>query len=299
MFHPGEVISSGRYVVRELLGQGNSGEVYRVTRRETGERLVLKIQMARFFENTAEYEQYGIEILNEASIGKELIDVPGLLLARPGGDHFNRQCLVMPDVGGRDLVAFAGDEGAVSSDRTAAIIAQLCDSLGELHARGWIHRDVKADNAIIAPDGRIWLIDLGSAVPRNVDARPQGTPGYAAPEVLRGAPATVASDVFSMGCLLFKLAIMNLPYDNTTGLPPAPDVPFPDRLGQSLGALAPELRELGFRMIEWEPDDRPQNTAEVADELARLLPGPAAPPQPGREPDPVLRYWLARHRNVS
>jgi serine/threonine protein kinase len=299
VFHPGEVVGSGRYVVRELLGQGSSGEVYRVTRRETGERLVLKIQMARFFENTAQYEQYGGEILNEASVGKELIDVPGLVLARPGGDHFKRQCLVMPDVGGRDLMAFSGDEGAVSSDRTAAIIAQLCDTLGELHARGWIHRDVKAENALIAPDGRIWLIDLGSAVPWNVDAGSQGTPGYAAPEVLRGAPATVASDVFSMGCLLFKLAIMNLPYDNTTGLPLAPDVPFPDRLDQSLGALVPELREVGLRMIEWDPDDRPQSMAEVADELARLLPCPANPPRPGREPDPVRRYWLARHRNVS
>jgi serine/threonine-protein kinase len=298
VFHPGEVVC-GRYVVREALGQGNSGEVYRVTDRETGARLVLKIQMARFFENTVEYEQYGEEILNEASAGEELSDVAGLVLARPGGDHVKRQCLVMPDVGGRDLVAFSGNEGAVSSERTAAIVAQLCDPLGELHARGWIHRDVKAENALIAPDGQVWLIDLGSAVPRNVDDKPQGTPGYAAPEVLRGAPAAVASDVFSLGCLLFKLAIMDLPYDNTTGLPPVPGLPFPDRLLRSLRALDPGLRAVGLSMIEWNPADRPQSMDEVAGELARLLPGPATPPRPGREPDPVFRYWLAHHRNTS
>ncbi|WP_027946941.1 serine/threonine-protein kinase [Amycolatopsis taiwanensis] len=276
MFHPGEVVG-GRYVVREALGQGNSGEVYRVTDRETGARLVLKIQLARFFENTAEYEQYGEEILNEASVAEALSDVPGLLLARPGGDHAKRQFLVMPDVDGRDLVAFAGDEAPVSSARTAAIIAQLCDPLGELHARGWVHRDIKAENALIAPDGRVWLIDLGSAIPRDIDAGPQCTLGYAAPEVLQGSPATVASDVFSLGCLLFKLAIMDLPYDNTTGLRPVPGLPFPDRLGRSLEALAPELRSVGLRMIEWNPGDRPHAMAEVAGELARLLPDPATP----------------------
>lgn len=298
MFHPGEVVG-GHYVVREVLPQGNSGEVYRVTDRETGARLVLKIQPARFFENTADYEQDGEEILNEASVAEKLSEVPGLVLARPGGDHVKRQFLVMPDVDGRDLVAFSGDEAPVSSERTAAIIAQLCDSIRELHARGWVHRDIKAENAVIAPDGRVWLIDLGSTVPRDIDARPQGTPGYAAPEVLQGAPATVASDVFSLGCLLFKLAIMDLPYDNTTGLRPVPGLPFPDRLGRSLGALAPELRSVGLRMIEWDPGDRPHDLAEIAGELARLLPGPATPPRPGREPDPVLRYWLARHRIAS
>lgn len=299
MFHPNAVIGD-RYVVREVLAPGNSGEVYRVMDRENGARLVLKIQPARFFENTVDYEQDGEEILNEAAIAEKLSEVPGLVLARPGGDHVKRQFLIMPDIDGRDLVAFLDDEAPVSSERTAAIIAQLCGSLGELHARGWVHRDVKAENALIDPDGRVWLIDLGSTVPRDADVTPQGTPGYAAPEVLRGAPATVTSDVFSLGCLLFKLAIMDLPYDNTTGLRPGlGGVPFPDRLGRALGALAPGLLSLGLRMIEWDPGDRPHDMAEIAGELARLLPGPGSPPRPGREPDPVLRYWLARHRIAS
>ncbi|NBH10350.1 serine/threonine-protein kinase [Amycolatopsis sp. SID8362] len=298
MFHPGEVVD-GRYVVDGVLGNGNSGEAYRVRDRRTGEHLVLKIQMPRLFEDTASYEEYGNEILNEGSVGGQLSEVPGLVLARPGGDHIKRQYVVMPDVGGRDLVDFAADEGAVSSLRTAAIIAQLCGTLGELHAREWFHRDIKAENTLIAPDGRVWLIDLGSAVRRDVAATPQGTVGYSAPEVMQGAPATVASDVFSLGCLLFKLAIMNLPYANETGLPPAPDPPFPDRLKAEIAALAPQLRAVGFRMIAWDPADRPQSADEVVGELAGLLPGPAAPPRPGREPDPVLRYWLARHQNAS
>ncbi len=151
MFHPGEVIDD-RYVVREALGQGTSGEVYRVTDRETGAGLVLKIQPARFFENTVEYQYIGEGIRYEASVAQELGGVPGLILARPGGDHVERQYLVMPDVGGRDLVAFSADEAPVSAERTAATIAQLSDTLGELHARGWLHRDVKAENALIAPD---------------------------------------------------------------------------------------------------------------------------------------------------
>ncbi|MET8846976.1 serine/threonine-protein kinase [Amycolatopsis sp. NPDC004625] len=298
MFHPGEVVD-GRYVVDGVLGYGNSGEVYRVSDLETGAALVLKIQMPRFLEGTAGYEEYSSEILEEASVAEQLNDVPGLVRARSGGDHANRQYLVMPDVGGRDLVDFADNEGAVSSIRTAAIIAQLCGPLGELHVRGWVHRDIKAENTLIAPDGQVWLIDLGSTVRCDVDAHPRGTVGYLAPEVLHGAPATEASDVFSLGCLLFRLAIMNLPYVNRTGLLPGPSQPFPDRLSADIAALTPELRAVGFRMIEWDPADRPQSADEVARELARLLPGPAEPPRPAREPDPVLRYWLARHRNAS
>ncbi|GAB3487571.1 serine/threonine-protein kinase [Amycolatopsis cihanbeyliensis] len=298
MFYPGEVVDD-RYVVQELLGEGASGEVYRVQDGETGPDLALKIQPPRFCEDTAWYQESSDEIHNEVSIGEQLRTVPGLVRALPGGYHAGRAYYVMRHVSGRDLVDFTEREGAVSSVRTAAIVAQLCGTVGELHSQGWVHRDIKLENTLIASDGQVWLIDLGSAVRPGSEIHLAATPGYTAPEVVQGAAASVASDVFSLGCLLFKLAIMNLPYLNKTGKRLTPIPPFPDDLRPALEALDPVLRAVGLHMIAWDPADRPQSTNVVAGELKRLLPGPATPPRPGREPDPVLRYWLAEYRNDS
>ncbi|NBH06794.1 serine/threonine-protein kinase [Amycolatopsis sp. SID8362] len=283
--------------MRELLGEGTSGEVYRVEDGESGQRLALKIQRPRFLESTAWYRESFDEIHHEVSTGEKLSTVPGLIQAQRSGDHAGRAYYVMPDVGGHDLVSFAEREGAVSSLRTAAIVVQLCAVVGRLHAQGWVHRDIKLENALIDPDGQVWLIDLGSAVQPGAEAGPAGTPGYTAPEIGRGAAASIASDVFSLGCVLFKLAVMNLPYPNDTGRRPAPGPPFREELRPALDALAPGLRAVGSRMIAWDPGDRPPSADAVAEELTGLLPGVAAPPRRGREPDPVLRYWLAKYRN--
>lgn len=298
MFHPGEVVDD-RYVVRELLGDGTSGEVYRVLDRQTRRRLALKIQPPRFLEDTAWYGANFDEIHNEVAIGEQLYDVPGLLRALSGGDHKGRAYYVMADVDGRDLTDFVEREGAVSSMRTAAIVAQLCGTIGELHSRSWIHRDIKLENTLIGSDGQVWLIDLGSAARPGSAILDGATPVYTAPELLNGAAVSEFSDIFSLGCVLFNLAIMRLPYLHDTGERPPAIPPFPDEFGPALDALDPALRSLGFRMIAWDPAARPQNTNEIVSELNRLLPGPAAPPRPGREPDPVLWHWLVKHRNVA
>ncbi|WP_026421861.1 serine/threonine-protein kinase [Actinokineospora inagensis] len=294
MFYPGEIIDD-RYVVRDLLGSGNSGEVYAVYDEGVEQELALKIQPARVLESTRSYREWGDSLGEEVVASQCLREVTGLVRALGSGTHQGREYYVMDNVGGRDLVDFADREGAVSSDRTAAVVTQLCDIIGGLHSHGWVHRDIKLENALIDDGGRVWLIDLGSAVEGDADVDPAGTPGYIAPEIVAGDPATPRSDIFSLGCLLFRMSIMRFPYVNKTGWRPEVAPPFPDDLGRALDALNPVVREVGLRMIAWNPNDRPQSTREVADALRSVLPGPVDLPQLGRKPDPVRWYWLSTY----
>ena len=105
-------------------------------------------------------------------------------------------------VDGLPLVAAVAD--APLAERMSAF-GQLLDAAGYLHRRGVLHLDLKPDNALFGPEG-VCLLDLGSA--RGLDAGPGeagGTLGYAAPEVLAGQAASVATDVFSLGAILYEL----------------------------------------------------------------------------------------------
>ncbi|GAB2974315.1 serine/threonine protein kinase [Saccharothrix stipae] len=294
-FYPGEVIDD-RYEVRDVLGSGASGEVYAVYDRDSSRDLTLKIQPPRFLESTRYYADGSRMIKKEASTSWRLREVEGLVHALNQGDHHGRRYYVMQEVGGRDLTAFVEGEGPVSSVRTAAVITQLCAVVGELHVRGWTHRDLKLDNSLIDDNGRVWLIDLGSAVRIGSERYPAGTPGYTAPEIIDGAPSTAVSDIFSLGCLLFGMSIMRLPYINKTGGKPATVSPFSDDLLPALEALDSTVREVGLRMIASDPTDRPRSTQEVVETLRPVLPDSSAAPRPGRKPDPVRWYWLSTFR---
>ncbi|MEV7551935.1 serine/threonine-protein kinase [Amycolatopsis sp. NPDC089917] len=297
VLHPGQKIH-GRYVIRKYLNEGASGIVYSVKDEESSQDLVLKIQHPRFLETSATYEGFSAALHDEVRTAAELNQVRGLLRPLDKGTHDGRAYYVMPDVQGCDLESYAETEGTVSSTRTAAIIAQLSRTLGEVHSHGWVHQDIKLDNALMGHDGRVWLIDLGLAVPSGAGGEPAGTPGYAAPEILEGEVSSARSDIFSLGCVLFRLAIRRFPFDNETGwsFPPAP--PFTDDSDRALAALDPTLRALGLWMIEWNPDDRPQGPQEIEAELRRILPTGDVPPAPAREPDPVLAYWRLAYRGA-
>jgi serine/threonine-protein kinase len=149
-------------------------------------------------------------------------------------------------------------------DETVELAAQLARGLDELHRRGIVHRDVKPSNVLFDTDGRAALSDFGLA--RAVDStrltregQLLGTPHYLAPELIEGAEATPASDVYALGCLL---------YECVAGAPP-----FATR----------RLTELGFaHLAEPAPDPRdhrPDLPAGVAAALlAALEKDPAARP---------------------
>jgi hypothetical protein len=168
--------------------------------------------------------------------------------------------------------AGAGERVPVAT--TVGWLAQLLQALGFIHSRGFVHRDIKAQNIRITPDGRLKLMDFGlmeraGRVGRG--AALTGTPGYMPPEVITGGTVTPRSDLYAVGCLAFELLSGQLPFEGKVI-----DVVRAQVLTKppSLRGLAPDvpqaLEALVLRLLAKDPDHRPVSAAAVVAELAAL-----------------------------
>ncbi|GAA1294403.1 serine/threonine-protein kinase [Saccharothrix xinjiangensis] len=286
MFTSGHVIGK-RYQVRSELGEGSGGEVYEVLDLRSGAVLALKIQQPRYLESTNAYALYRKDVRQEIALGTSLGGISGVVIPLKSGNHLGRAYFVMDRIDGFDLGEFARRAQPVSSVRSAAVLVQLCTVLHQVHSRGFVHRDIKLENALISRGGVVTLIDLGSSAPSGeVPEVPAGTFGYLAPESTSCGVAETSLDIFSAGCLLFRMLTMEFPFLNKTGYAMV-------RRRLPIGKLVnvdPVVRRICVAMLEWEPVNRP-TAAEVRDELSVVLPDASSPAPPRLSHDPVRWWW--------
>jgi len=161
--------------------------------------------------------------------------------------------------------------------RLQRLVTELGLALAHVHARGWVHRDVKPENILAAPDGQVKLIDFAIAAKsagllgRLLGGKtpPQGSPSYMSPEQIRGEALDARSDIYSYGCVLFELL---------AGRPPYTASDTNDLLNKHVSAVVPavdsfnpnaSLRGAKFlrRLLAKKPADRPKSMQEVLGEL--------------------------------
>ncbi len=162
--------------------------------------------------------------------------------------------------------------------RLPRIVTEIALALNTVHARGWVHRDVKPENILAAPDGEVRLIDLAIAAKASgmlgrlfgsKTPPPQGTPSYMSPEQIRGQALDARSDIYSFGCVVFELLAGKPPYTapNTNDLlnkhVSAP-IPAVDTMARGATTDATKLLR---QMLAKRPSERP---ASMRDVLARL-----------------------------
>ena len=202
----------GHLQVIERIGRGTFGEVYRAFDPRLDREVALKLLPATH---------------TDGSPAGSFIP-EGRLLARVrhsnivtihGAEELAGQVgLWMELVRGRTLEQVLSQQGLFSTTEATRIGRDLCGAVSAVHSAGLLHRDIKAHNAMLSDDGRVALMDFGTGREFSDGAISDlaGTPLYVAPEVLGGQPASIQSDVYSLGVLLFHILSGRYPVEGRT-----------------------------------------------------------------------------------
>lgn len=203
--------AQGRYELREEIGSGSMGVVYKAHDRELDEIVVLKILPEHFANN----EKALMRFRHEAKAARKLAH-PNIVRIHDFGEEGGRKHISMEYVSGGDLKEFfRRAQGNIGVHRAIQIMRQVAHALAHAHAEGILHRDIKAANILLTASGKAKLSDFGiSALIEEVNkeyATPHssqgilGTPLYMAPEQFRAESLTQATDLYAMGVLFYEL----------------------------------------------------------------------------------------------
>ena len=276
----------GPYVLIEYLGGGSSADVFRAYDPRLDRHLALKL-LTPFHSG----RDHGDAVIAE---GRNLARVrhPNVAAVFAAERLGGRVGIAMELVSGDSLEQIQSAHGVFDAATTASIGLQLCDALEAVHQAGLIHGDVKAQNVVREPDGRLVLTDFGTAVDHG-DARATviaGTPAYTAPEVFFGHEASVLSDVYSLGVLLFRMLTGSFPVEGDTiaALRQTHRDQSQLRLADLRDDVPAALAEVVAKALAHSPQDRYASAGAMREALQSTLSSSA-----GEQRQSVARRWLA------
>ena len=263
------------------------GEVYRADDLKLGQAVALKFLPQHVERDPAALARF----LSEVKIARQ-ISHPNVCRVHDVGEVDGHHFLSMEYVDGEDLASLLRRIGRLPPDKALQIARQLCAGIGAAHEQGVLHRDLKPANVMIDGRGRAKIADFGLAVlpEPGADAGPSpGTPAYMAPEQLAGQPATVASDVYGLGLVLYELFTGKRAFSGGGGVEALRQrtESTPTSPSTLVAGLDPAVERVILRCLASEPARRPASVSHVA----IALPGGdplAAALAAGETPSPEL-----------
>ena len=262
----------GRFTVLERIAEGGMGAVYRALQRSIAREVAVKVVRSEYAGNAG----IATRFLREAKIASGLSHPNVVSVLEFGQTPEGLLYLVMELLRGRNLDEELDAVGPLAPARAVWIGAQLCDALAAAHARGIVHRDLKPANVFLLaePPGRdlLKVVDFGIAKAVSVDDKATstgvivGTLAYMAPEVRMGDAASVASDLYSLGVVMFE--VLGGKVRGATPLGPE-DVAS----GLESSEAPAELVAVIARLVHPIASERPRDAAEVRAALQASLSG--------------------------
>jgi serine/threonine-protein kinase len=264
----------GRYRIDGVLGSGGMGQVYLAHDTALQRTVAIKLVDPR--------RQRPQELVREARLAASL-DHPSICTVH-GVDYLGEEpLLVMEHVKGIPLSKVIRGRRSVSVSTALDFARQIALAVAHAHARGVIHGDLKSSNVMVGPDGHVTILDFGLAVRRDActlgveidstrvspSSGASGTVPYMAPEILRGQPSSVQSDIWAMGVLLFEMLVGRRPFAGRTPYEMASNILVNHRTRMESLIQGP-IREVIDRCLSIDPAGRYGSVRELAASL-RLL----------------------------
>ncbi|MFP5341874.1 MAG: Stk1 family PASTA domain-containing Ser/Thr kinase [Candidatus Limnocylindria bacterium] len=259
-------ILGGRYQLIELLGQGGMATIYRATDTQLGREVAVKLLRPEYLRDPDFSSRFRQEAQSAASLSH-----PNVVTVYDYGEDPSGPFIVMEYVDGEDLASILRRNGSLPPGQVARIGASVARALQAAHERGIVHRDMKPGNVLIGRDGRVKVVDFGIA--RAIAEAHVTLPGttlgsvhYFSPEQARGEPATAASDIFSLGIVLYELLTGERPWvgDSAASVALARLTgPVPDPLAVR-PTLPPEMAAVVRTAMAPTPDGRFASAAALA-----------------------------------
>ena len=319
----------GSYCVLHQLGRGGMGIVYRAERADGEFAQVVALKLVR---RGFDGDENTVRFRRERQILAQL-DHPSIARLLDGGLHTDgRPYFAMELVDGEPITTYC-DRRRLSIDARVRLFCRVCDAVQYAHGRLIVHRDLKPANIFVTSTGDLKLLDFGIAKLLTDDEAVEATtltrtglrpltPAYAAPEQLRGEPVSTATDVYTLGVILFELLTARRPFGGASSVfertsleaePPRPsgavilrdndDALSIDEIAHVRGVapralaarLAGDLDAIVLKALRREPQRRYIGAGALAEDLDRFLQGrPVAARGEGRRYR--LGKFVRRHR---
>jgi tRNA A-37 threonylcarbamoyl transferase component Bud32 len=264
-----EYVLNNRYRVLAQIAGGGMAVVYKA--HDTVLNRVVAVKVLR--DTFAQDVDFRARFQREAQAAANLTH-PNIVTVYDYGQDGPQSYIVMEYIEGRDLKTVIRGEAPLPLDRATDLMVQACAALGAAHRAGLVHCDVKPQNILVTNDARVKVTDFGIAramsasVPQNVETV-WGTPHYFSPEQAAGEPPTPASDVYSLGVVLYEMLAGRVPFDapdhTALALQHMQDQPPP------LTALNPAVPIQIEQIVNKALAKDPANRYRTADQLGRAL----------------------------
>lgn len=263
-----------RYEVKEMLGVGGMGMVFKAVDAELGEVIAIKTLKQEMLGNDPNaLERFKGEIRLARKISHRNV-VRTHDLGESGGVYF----ITMEYVEGKSLKDLIVSRGKLPIPVTLTVAKQLCRALEVAHDEGVIHRDIKPQNMVVQPDGVLKVMDFGIArlAKRQSGVTQQGmvvgTPDYMAPEQLMGEEIDARADIYAVGCVLYECLTGKTPITADSPMTliakVLEEVPIAPKIVN--GEVPDALNVLVVSCLAKDPNDRPQSALALHDALAAI-----------------------------